>query len=130
MARARRRVHLRCVLHLHALIFRKTSVEAVLVSRAWHLIWNLRRTRVIENPGILPTNKEIHNRWLKAVNGVLQRDCLLTNKIRFGPLAFNTQLVLKTWSGLLMDEDSLPVDWTHEGVLVGMRPIIDRHGIG
>ncbi|KAJ6608215.1 hypothetical protein B0H10DRAFT_1816241 [Mycena sp. CBHHK59/15] len=103
---------------------------AVLVSRAWHLIWNLRRTRVIENPGVLPTNNEIHNRWLKAVNGVLQRDCLLTNKIRFGPLAFNTQLVLKTWSGLLMDEDSLPVDWTHEGVLVGMRPIIDRHGIG
>jgi hypothetical protein len=37
---------------------------------------------------------------------------------------------LKQWSGLLMDENSLPDDWTYEGVLVGMRPINDRHGIG
>ncbi|KAJ7737850.1 hypothetical protein DFH07DRAFT_752832, partial [Mycena maculata] len=67
---------------------------------------------------------------LNAVNAVLTRDCLLTDKIKFGPLALNKQLVLNTWSGLLMDEDSLPDDWTHEGVLVGMQPITNRDRIG
>jgi len=72
----------------------------------------------------------IHNQWLNAVNTALTRDRLLTDKIKFGPLALKKQLVLNTWSGLLMDEDSLPDDWTHEGVLVGMRPMTDRNGIG
>jgi ribonuclease HI len=72
----------------------------------------------------------LHNLWLKAVNGALQRDRLLTDKIRFGPLALNKQLVLNTWSDLLMDEASLPDDWMHEGVLVGIRPITDKIGIG
>ena len=70
------------------------------------------------------------NQWVNAVNRALRRDCLLTDKIKFGQLTLNKQLVLNTWSGLLMDEDSLPDDWTHEGVLVGMRPINNRHGIG
>ena len=51
-------------------------------------------------------------------------------KVKFGPLALKKQLVLNMWSGLLMDEDSLPEDWTYEGVIVGMQPMIDRHGIG
>ncbi|KAJ7768125.1 hypothetical protein DFH07DRAFT_736499, partial [Mycena maculata] len=83
-----------------------------------------------ENPDIVYTTTEIHNRWLKSINGVLQRDRLLTNKIKFGPLALNKQLVLNTWSGLLMYEDSLPDDWTKEGVLVGMWPMTVRNGIG
>ncbi|KAJ7760281.1 hypothetical protein DFH07DRAFT_740787 [Mycena maculata] len=78
----------------------------------------------------METSFELHNRWLKSVNGALQRDRLLTDKIRFGPLALKKQRVLNTWSGLLMDEASLPDDWTYEGVLVGMRPLNDRHGIG
>ncbi|KAJ7690182.1 hypothetical protein B0H17DRAFT_840783, partial [Mycena rosella] len=50
-------------------------------------------------------------------------DRILTNKIAYGPLAFKKQLILDTWSGLLMDEDALPDDWTlTEGVLVGIRP--------
>jgi len=71
-----------------------------------------------------------HNQWLRAINRALQRDRLLTDKIRFGPLAFNKQMVLNTWRGLLMDEALLPDDWTHEGVLVGIRPMSDRIGIG
>ncbi|KAJ7114990.1 hypothetical protein C8R44DRAFT_582158, partial [Mycena epipterygia] len=98
----------------------KGRLFAILVSVTWHLIWNLRRARVIENPDMLLTAMEIHNQWLKAVNGALQRDRLLTDKVRFGPLAFNKELVLGTWSGLLMNEDALPDDWTYEGVLVGM----------
>ncbi|KAJ6486342.1 hypothetical protein DFH09DRAFT_928778 [Mycena vulgaris] len=74
---------------------------------------------------------KIHNKWLKAVNTALRRDCVLTDKIKFGSLALKNKLVLNTWSGLLMDEDSLPDDWTYtEGVLVGMRPMDDKIGIG
>ncbi|KAJ7435520.1 hypothetical protein B0H11DRAFT_1755903 [Mycena galericulata] len=108
----------------------KNRLFAILVSTGWHLIWNLRRSRVTEHPGRIQTDAEIHNKWLKALNGVLQRDRRLTDKIKFGSLAFSKKLVLNTWSGLLLDEDSLPDDWTHEGFLVGMRPIIDRRGIG
>jgi hypothetical protein len=94
--------------------------DSILVSVAWHIIWNLRVDRVITNPDRLLTESAVHNQWLKAINGVLQRDRLLTDKIRFGTLTLNTQVVLNTWSGLLMDEDLLPEDWTHEGVLVGI----------
>jgi hypothetical protein len=108
----------------------KGRLFAILVSVAWHTIWNLRHARVIENPGRTQTTTEIHNRWLKAVNAILTRDRLLTDKLRFGPLALKKQLVLNTWSGILLDEESLPDDWIHEEVLVGIRPISDRHGIG
>jgi ribonuclease HI len=60
---------------------------------------------------------------LKAIDAALTRDHLLTDKIKFGPLALKKQLVLNTWSGPLMDEDSFPDDWTNEGVVVGIRPI-------
>jgi ribonuclease HI len=84
---------------------------------------------VIEDPDRIQSTPVIHNQWLKAVNSALQRDRLLANKIKFGSLALKKQVVLNTWSGL-MDEASLPDDWTREGVLVGMRPINDRTGIG
>ncbi|KAJ7708297.1 hypothetical protein B0H17DRAFT_917165, partial [Mycena rosella] len=104
---------------------------AILISVGWHLIWNLHVLRVITNPGYILTEETIYNHWLKNINAALRRDHILTDKIKFGPLAFKKQLVLNTWSGLLMDEDSLPEDWTcTEGVLVGMRPSNDRHGIG
>ena len=78
------------------------------------------------NPGKIYTTSEIHNKWLKAVNVALTRDRILTNKVKYGTLAFKKQLVLNTWSGLLMNEDALPDNWTNiEGVLVGIRPIND-----
>ena len=112
------------------ILLEKGRLFTVLVSVAWHVIWNLRHVRVIETPDRTFPLSEIHNQWLKAVNVALQRDQLLTDKVKFGPLALKKQLVLNTWSGLLMDEDSLPEDWTYERVLVGMRPMTDRHGIG
>jgi len=108
----------------------KGRLFAILVSLAWHLIWKLRSGRVIENPDRVDSQLSIHNLWLNSVNAALTRDRLLTDKIKYGPLALNKQLVLNTWSGLLMDEDSLPDDWSYEGVLVGMRPMTDKHGIG
>jgi hypothetical protein len=38
--------------------------------------------------GMKLSQKEIHKQWLKAVNCAFQRDRLLTNKIKFGQLAF------------------------------------------
>ncbi|KAJ7215733.1 hypothetical protein C8J57DRAFT_1600183, partial [Mycena rebaudengoi] len=100
----------------------KGRLFAILVSVAWDLIWNLRVSRVIKNPDRVLTQMQVHNQWVTAINAALRRDRLLTDKIKFGPLALKKQLILNTWSDLLMDEDSLPDDWTSEGVLVGMRP--------
>jgi hypothetical protein len=97
---------------------------------AWHLMWNLRHGRFIVALDRIQSTSGIHNQWLKVINAALTRDCLLTDRIKFGPLAHKKQLVLNTWIGLLIDEESLPENWTHEGVLVGIRPITDRHGIG
>ncbi|KAJ7762994.1 hypothetical protein B0H16DRAFT_1219920, partial [Mycena metata] len=69
----------------------------------------------------------IHNRWVSLINRALKRDILLTNQARFGSLAIKKQVVLNTWSGTLLEEDSLPDDWTKsKGVLVGIRPITRR----
>ena len=55
-------------------------------------------------------------------------------KMKFGNLALKKDLVLRTWSGLLMNEDALPDDWTYTvGVLVGIQPLTlndSRNGIG
>ncbi|KAJ6618051.1 hypothetical protein B0H10DRAFT_1767380, partial [Mycena sp. CBHHK59/15] len=94
---------------------------AILVSTAWHTIWNIWNDKVLKNPHRNITDVEIHNRWLKSVNSALGRDRILTNKMKFGNLALNKDLVLRTWSGLLMNEDALPDDWTYTvGVLVGI----------
>jgi hypothetical protein len=64
-------------------------------------------------------------------NTALKRDKLLTNRAHFGSLEIKKQLVLDTWSGALLDEDSLPDDWTRsEGVLVGIRPITRNNRVG
>jgi ribonuclease HI len=110
-----------------ALISEKGRLFAILVSVAWNLIWDLRVSR---HPNIVLTEPEIHNRWVKAINGALQRDRLLCDKVKFGILAFKKQFVLNTWSGLLLKEASLPDNWINEWVLVGIQPIVDKIGIG
>jgi hypothetical protein len=65
------------------------------------------------------------------INGALKRDQILTNRTRFGSLAIGKQLVFDTWSGTLLDEDSLPDDWIKsKGVLVGIRPSTQTNGVG
>ncbi|KAJ6447649.1 hypothetical protein C8R45DRAFT_1057445 [Mycena sanguinolenta] len=107
----------------------KARLFTILVSIAWHLIWNL-RVDVAINGNRSPNTQEIHTRWLNAINRALQRDRLLTDKTKFGAVAFQKQLILNTWSGLLENEESLPDDWTQEGLLVGMRPKIVSKGVG
>jgi hypothetical protein len=60
---------------------------------------------------------------------IRKQDHILTDKLQFGAQAVKRQLILDTWSGLLMDEDSLPDDWINTpGVLVGIRPKKDGTG--
>jgi hypothetical protein len=77
------------------IIHAKGRLFAVLVSSAWHLIWNLRVNRVIANPDRILTAAEIY-KWLNTINRALQWDRLLTDKVRFDSLALNKQLVLST----------------------------------
>jgi hypothetical protein len=84
----------------------------------------------IKSQDMILNTTHIYDQWLNTVNRASTRDHLLTDKIKFGPLVLKKQLVLNTWSGLLLDEDSLPDDWTYERALVGMRPINNRNGIG
>jgi hypothetical protein len=54
------------------LISEKGGLFAILVSVTWNLIWDLQVSRVITHPNIVLTESEIHNRWVKAINGALQ----------------------------------------------------------
>ncbi|KAJ7486935.1 hypothetical protein FB451DRAFT_1026252 [Mycena latifolia] len=102
----------------------------IALSTSMYLIWKLRNERVFDT-NEPASEAEIHNRWVSLINSALKRDLLRTNRARFGSLAIKKQLVLETWSGTLLDEDSLPDDWIKsKGVLVGIRPIARRNGVG
>ncbi|KAJ7697858.1 hypothetical protein B0H17DRAFT_1130139 [Mycena rosella] len=88
----------------------------------------LRNDRVL-GTAKLAAESEIHNLWVSTINSTLKRDKLLTNRTRFGDLAIRKQLVLNTWSGTLLDEDSLLDDWIKsKGVLVGIQPTTRKNG--
>ncbi|KAG1850333.1 hypothetical protein F4604DRAFT_1883682 [Suillus subluteus] len=71
---------------------------------------------------------EIYNRWVHTMNKRLKFDRLLTDSKRYGKKAIQAEKVLRTWSGLLLNEDGLPDNWVHQsGVLVSMIP---RHPLG
>ncbi|KAJ7320915.1 hypothetical protein DFH08DRAFT_713621, partial [Mycena albidolilacea] len=109
----------------------KQRLFTILVSTSMHLIWRLRNKRHFENSEQTITSTEIHNRWVAAMNWTLKRDHLFTSKIHFGRLALNRHTVLRTWSGTLWDEDSLPDDWIQsDRVLVGIRPLSTKSGVG
>ncbi|KAJ6449573.1 hypothetical protein C8R45DRAFT_849688, partial [Mycena sanguinolenta] len=108
----------------------KNRLFAIVVSISMRIIWNLRNQCVFETHSS-PSEQEINSRWVSMMNAALRQDQLLTNTARFGDLAIKKQLVLNTWSGTLFDEDSLPDDWTKtKGVLVGIRPITRKIGVG
>jgi hypothetical protein len=109
----------------------KGRLFAILVSVAWHEIWRLRVDRTLTHPGKIHSELAICTQWMRSINASLNRDRILTNKTRFGPLSFNKNLVLNTWSGLLLNEDSLPDDWTYEKeILVGIQLYTVKNGIG
>ncbi|KAJ7906125.1 hypothetical protein B0H13DRAFT_1568251, partial [Mycena leptocephala] len=79
----------------------------ILVSEsAFNLVWKLRNDRVVH--GRVPTETEIHNRWVNSINTRLRLDRLLTDTTRYGNRAMNIKTVLRTWDGVLMDNKNLP----------------------
>ncbi|KAG0702107.1 hypothetical protein DFH29DRAFT_755173, partial [Suillus ampliporus] len=64
---------------------------------------------------------EVYNRWINAINTRLKFDQLLADPMRYGRKAIKADNVLKTWSGILHNEENLPDNWIRQsGVLVGM----------
>ncbi|KAJ7448882.1 hypothetical protein B0H11DRAFT_1743994, partial [Mycena galericulata] len=88
----------------------------ILVLESTHLIWRLRNEHRIQ--GKDPASvREMQLRWTRMINMRLDLDCQMTNKWRYEKKA----LVLKTWSKLIRNEDTLPADWTGEPqILVGV----------
>ncbi|KAJ7859236.1 hypothetical protein B0H13DRAFT_2237527 [Mycena leptocephala] len=90
---------------------------SIIVSTSMSLIWNLRNESIRTHTQA--SANEIHNRWVSLMNTALKRDRVLSNRTRFGSLA--------TKNGTLLDEDSLPDNWTRsEEVLVGIRPVTQK----
>jgi hypothetical protein len=107
----------------------KDRLFSIIVSISWRTIWLIRNDRRLGKPPRLYSPKGVHNMWLRLINAALRRDCILADEDRFGNMALKEDLVLCTWSGLLLDEDSLPVNWLKEkGVLVGILPL--KEGVG
>ncbi|KAJ6572831.1 hypothetical protein DFH09DRAFT_916468 [Mycena vulgaris] len=97
-----------------------TRLFRIVVSESAHLIWKLRNERVIQEKDAA-SEREIRNRWCKAINNRLNLDCILTNQMKYGKKAIKKTLMKKTWCKVLKDEDALPADWTRgTGVLVGV----------
>ncbi|KAI0342569.1 ribonuclease H-like protein [Trametopsis cervina] len=97
----------------------------ILVTESAHLVWKLRCERRIhhdDDPTKKHTDREVEARWRTALNIRLRLDCEMT-KAKYGKRALSRDVVLRTWSGLLKDEDQLPADWTETGFLVGMGPL-------
>ncbi|KAJ7708427.1 hypothetical protein B0H16DRAFT_1345069, partial [Mycena metata] len=47
----------------------KSRLYRILVSESAHVIWKLRCDSVIGRGGVPPTTNEVHNRWVKIING-------------------------------------------------------------
>jgi hypothetical protein len=97
----------------------------IIISESAHLIWKLRCNRVVgtnNTPEQWPTQQEIKNKWLSAINKRLAFDQAMTSS-RYGRKALQSNIVLETWSGTLHQEESLPDNWLRSsGVLVGIVP--------
>ncbi|KAI9569484.1 hypothetical protein HD554DRAFT_2020557, partial [Boletus coccyginus] len=90
----------------------------ILISESAHLIWVIRREKVISER--THTIKEIETRWLDKMNSRLNIDCrraTLPNR----PSLPQHQIKL-TWQPMLPGATRLPIDWvTNQEVLVGIR---------
>ena len=93
-------------------LFKILIVESVM------LIWTIRLDKYKDKP--MPTREEIRAKWVMKMNKRLKTDRASTHQ-KFGKLATNRELVLKTWSGTLQGESNLSDDWVDVSrVLVGV----------
>ncbi|EIW56839.1 uncharacterized protein TRAVEDRAFT_128188 [Trametes versicolor FP-101664 SS1] len=108
----------------------RSRLLRIVLTESCHLIWKIRCERVIGregDPTLYHSTAEIRKRWLHALNRRLNIDQALTSRA-LRRKSLNASLVCSTWQGLLVDEQSLPEDWTScQGVLVG-KPTFWDHG--
>ncbi|KAF8318084.1 hypothetical protein DL93DRAFT_2054734, partial [Clavulina sp. PMI_390] len=69
-------------------------------------------------------HNETRHALAQILNIRLRDDIALTRKTRYGRKAIKPETVLRTWSGILQDEQYLPPDWLNirGGVLVSITP--------
>ncbi|KAL7280620.1 hypothetical protein ACG7TL_005557 [Trametes sanguinea] len=105
----------------------------ITMTESAHLVWKVRCERVIDteaNPPHCHTDVTIASRWLAAMNRRLALDQQLTRPIK-GRVYLDRATVLRTWSGVLEDEASLPDDWVFRPrVLVGMPLLHHEFDVG
>ncbi len=84
----------------------------MIIAESARLIWLIRCDRRIErqdDPKRWLPERVIHNKWVNMVNQRLTLDYILAK--RFEDKRITLLLVLKTWSGILKDENVLHEDW-------------------
>ncbi|KAJ7940068.1 hypothetical protein B0H13DRAFT_2226252 [Mycena leptocephala] len=92
----------------------------ILVSESAFPIWKFRCDRLMSRKSY-HSDSEIHNSWIACINKRLKTDRLLTDTSRYGSRALDIKTVVKTWDGVLMDNENLPDNWIWQsGVLVGV----------
>ncbi|KAH9857508.1 RnaseH-domain-containing protein [Lenzites betulinus] len=107
----------------------RKRLTRIVLSETAHLIWKARCERVIEggnNASRRPPAEALQARWLKTMNERLNLDICCSSK-KWKDKRISKEVVLNTWRGTLLDEGSLPDDWTGTaGVLVGTLRRGDR----
>lgn len=96
----------------------------ILISESAHLIWRIRCRRVIDlgsNEDLWQTNVQIGRAWRSQLEHRLILDQAMSHR-KYEKKAINKETVLRTWRGLLKNEEDLPDDWlcTPAGFLVGI----------
>ncbi|KAJ7652932.1 hypothetical protein B0H17DRAFT_1214851 [Mycena rosella] len=87
----------------------------ILISESAFLIWKLRNNSVITKDGAAPSEMEIRNKWVFALNDCLEVDCFQAcNRSDQGKILVAPAVVLHTWSRTLQNEHKLPADWLRE----------------
>jgi ribonuclease HI len=95
----------------------------ILITESTHLIWKLRCEFVVGREGTdPPSDHEVRNKWVFAMNERIEVDRNLTNTLKYGKqYSVAPSLILGTWRGVLKDKDQMPDDWLREPeVLVGI----------
>ena len=92
----------------------KSRLYRIIVSETAYLIWKMRnewQIRDDDGEERLNVEGETTARWRKALNKRLTNDRFLTDSARFRKRALNAELVRRTWTGSLENEEALPQEW-------------------
>ena len=101
----------------------RARLLTILLTESAYLIWKMRNERRIHHENdahFKHSDIEITNRWYKAIDIRITLDRAMANPAKFAKKALSPDLVKRTWSGTLQNENDLPKNWLWEGeVLVG-----------